>query len=815
MTIALFDLERIEAIGARLDLRGPNREALESIAFEYGSYFNLAENEPPLRAVVDSATGVGKTYILAAAIEYFAQEGTRDFAVITPGRTILEKTQANFTPGHPKSLLGGMEVQPVVITSENFASAAMRAAMEDGEQVKLYVFTVQSLTKPSTKQGKRTHEFNESLGEGFYQALQGADDLIVFADEHHTYFGKKFSEAVDELKPRLLLGLTATPHPKTPEEEIIFRYPLAAAIADKLVKTPVLVGRKDDRYDPTTKLLDGVALLRVKERAVAAWCAANGAKPVTPLMLVIAQDIAEADELEGILSSPDFAEGEFAGKVLKVHSNAADEALAALDRLEEPDNPHRIVISVGMLKEGWDNKAVYVIASMRASVSTILTEQTLGRGLRLPFGAYTGREVLDTLEVLAHERYEDLLKKAGVINEAFVDRRTRAVLKENAAGELVPTIETVEASAPVAAGADGGAPSGVPAGTGQPVIASVEEHTEQIEEELRELQEQLVPRSELPSLRVPILRMGQPKSSFSLADVTDLDPFEKAGRSIAANPEDELRRTTVSARIVTGADGLRSTQLVTAPAVDHVQSAGALIPLEAARTQLLQALLAAPIVPARGDERAAAAPIVNAFVEGLGAQAPQLLSAYMDRAAAKLIGLVTAEHGRFKSKVTFDRVVETVEFSKVRTARPTTTENLAGKFERGVGYRYTKSLFTQDLFDSGTERDVANLIDATEEVEFWLRLQRGDLPIMWAEHRDYNPDFVVVESGGDHFVVEVKMQKEMASADVQAKREAARRWANYVNKSPNLDSSWSYLLAGEADVRTASGSWPALKRLAS
>jgi len=41
-----------------------------------------------------------------------------------------------------------------------------------------------------------------------------------------------------------------------------------------------------------------------------------------------------------------------------------------------------------MLKEGWDVKNVYVIVSLRASVSEILTEQTLGRGLRLPFGAY-------------------------------------------------------------------------------------------------------------------------------------------------------------------------------------------------------------------------------------------------------------------------------------------------------------------------------------------------------------------------------------------------------------------------------------------
>src|SRR5205085_4103124 len=118
----------------------------------------------------------------------------------------------------------------------------------------------------------------------------------------------------------------------------------------------------------------------------------------------------------------------YTDKVLTVHSNAPDEALAALDRLEEPTNPYRILVSVGMLKEGWDVKNVYVIASLRASVSDILTEQTLGRGMRLPFGKYTGIEILDTLEVVAHERYEDLLKKAGVLNQAFIDYRTWAAL---------------------------------------------------------------------------------------------------------------------------------------------------------------------------------------------------------------------------------------------------------------------------------------------------------------------------------------------------------------------------------------------------
>lgn len=252
----------------------------------------------------------------------------------------------------------------------------------------------------------------------------------------------QFSDAVADLHPRVLIGLTATPHPKTPEDEIIFRYPLAAAIADKLVKTPVIVGRKDDRVDPSTKLLDGIQLLRLKERAVSTYCAVEGQTPVNPLMLVVAQNIEEANELSSIIRDPGFAGGEFSERVLTVHSDAPDEALADLDKLEEPDSPYRIVISVGMLKEGWDNRAVYVIASMRASVSTILTEQTLGRGLRLPFGEYTDIEVLDTLEVLGHERYEELLRRAGVINQAFIDRRTRAVLRKNAEGKLVPTLET-------------------------------------------------------------------------------------------------------------------------------------------------------------------------------------------------------------------------------------------------------------------------------------------------------------------------------------------------------------------------------------
>lgn len=424
--------DSIAEIAARLDLREPNREAVQTLAAEVSQHYDVDEREAPFEAVIDSATGVGKTYILAGAMELFVTAyGVRDFVIVTPGRTILEKTRDNLTPGHPKSLLGPMSFQPVVVTAETFATPAMRAAMDDDTQVKVYLFTVQSLIRPESKQARKTHKFQEGLGTEFYAHLQQTTPLVVFADEHHTYYGPAFSKAVRDLDPWVLVGLTATPHKKTPAEQIIFRYPLAAAIADKLVKTPVIVGRKDDRQDLATKLADGAMLLRAKAAALDAYAATTGVPPVRPVMLAIAKSIADADDCGDILRSEEFFGGAYADAILVVHSNAPDEALAELAKIEDPDSPVRIVISVGMLKEGWDVRNVYVIVSLRSSVSEILTEQTLGRGMRLPFGAYTDVEILDTLEVLAHERYQEVAvvcepgnQRLGTLPDVLEDGRS-------------------------------------------------------------------------------------------------------------------------------------------------------------------------------------------------------------------------------------------------------------------------------------------------------------------------------------------------------------------------------------------------------
>ena len=59
-------------------------------------------------------------------------------------------------------------------------------------------------------------------------------------------------------------------------------------------------------------------------------------------------------------------------------------------KVEHTDEPTEIVIHVNMLKEGWDVTNLYTIVPLRAANARILIEQSIGRGLRLPYGKRTG-----------------------------------------------------------------------------------------------------------------------------------------------------------------------------------------------------------------------------------------------------------------------------------------------------------------------------------------------------------------------------------------------------------------------------------------
>ena len=193
----------------------------------------------------------------------------------------------------------------------------------------------------------------------------------------------------------------------------MFHYPLADAIADGYVKVPVLVARQDGKADLRTQLADGCALLTVKEQAMRAYVKATNRQFIQPLLFVVASSIDEANQIATMLAGSDYLGSP--DSVLLVTSEEPDTITKQLDELEHPDSPIRAVVSVQMLGIGWDVKNVYVIAAVRALESDLLTEQILGRGLRLPFGRRTGVPMLDTVEVLSHHAFSDLLAEAKVL----------------------------------------------------------------------------------------------------------------------------------------------------------------------------------------------------------------------------------------------------------------------------------------------------------------------------------------------------------------------------------------------------------------
>jgi len=349
----------------------------------------------------------------------------------------------------------------------------------------------------------------------------------------------------------------------------------------------------------------------------------------------------------------------------------------------------------------------------------------------------------------------------------------------------------------------------------RPVVTTIDQRTAQVEGAALKLRQSIARRIDAPTILVPVLRMSAVESPFTLADITDTDRFRKLGRSLAADPDGELARTLVSARIVTGPDGVKRTELVTSGAADRVQSNPTLFEAGELRTQLVDIVLGSPAVPARKDQRAAVAPLMEAFFDGLGDRAADLLSANLGRAGARLVRLVSEEQRAYMTTPSYQEVVELREFAPARATDREVSGDRHGAFSRSVAYDgWRRALFPVEWFDSRPERTVANMIDEDAGVACWVRLHIGELPILWnSAGQEYNPDFIVIDAEGAHWVVEVKMDKEMDTATVKGKRDAARRWANYVTADESVGVPWRYLLASEADVETAKGSWPALKRL--
>lgn len=134
-------------------------------------------------------------------------------------------------------------------------------------------------------------------------------------------------------------------------------------------------------------------------------------------MLVIARDTTHAGALLAWLQSDAFFGGRYNRKVIQVDSSKSgaeeEEMIRRLLAVESVDEPTEIVIHVNMLKEGWDVTNLYTIVPLRAANARTLVEQSIGRGLRLPYGKRTGVAAVDRLNIIAHDRFQDIIDDAN------------------------------------------------------------------------------------------------------------------------------------------------------------------------------------------------------------------------------------------------------------------------------------------------------------------------------------------------------------------------------------------------------------------
>src|SRR6185437_11959557 len=163
------------------------------------------------------------------------------------------------------------------------------------------------------------------------------------------------------------------------------------------------------------KLEDGIRLHENTKVELETYARQAGQRIVKPFMLIIARDTTHAGLLMQQFQS--LFEGRYKDKVIQVDSSRTgaeeDEMVQRLLAVESPEEPTEIVIHVNMLKEGWDVTNLYTIVPLRAANARTLIEQSIGRGLRLPYGRRTGVSTVDRLNIVAHDRFQEILDEAN------------------------------------------------------------------------------------------------------------------------------------------------------------------------------------------------------------------------------------------------------------------------------------------------------------------------------------------------------------------------------------------------------------------
>ncbi len=424
------------------------------------------------RLVVKMATGAGKTKVLSLVLawSFFHKlyepdsKLARNFLVIAPNIIVLDRIYKDFQ---------GLKIffHDPVLPDNGFNGRNWRDDFQLTLHVQDDVHVVQKTGNIFLTNIHRVYAGNESIPSAddentmdyflgtrptgattdskvdLGMIVRDIEELAVFNDEAHHIHDPKMAwfKSIEDIHNRLMqkdsalslqVDVTATPRHDNGAifVQTVCDYPLVEAISQNVVKHPVLPDqasraklheRQSAKY--TEKYADYLHLGVIEWRKAYDEHEKLGKKAI---LFVMTDDTKNCDDVAAFLEGtyPDLK-----GAVLVIHtknngeiseasSGKNKEELEALRKLaneiDSTENPYKAIVSVLMLKEGWDVRNVTTIVGLRAytSKSNILPEQTLGRGLRKMYPGMVA-EYVSVVGTDAFMDFVESIQAEGVVLE--------------------------------------------------------------------------------------------------------------------------------------------------------------------------------------------------------------------------------------------------------------------------------------------------------------------------------------------------------------------------------------------------------------
>jgi type III restriction enzyme len=876
-----MDNRILNAITGRLSLRAPQEESLRVLAKTLDAAPDMLKKERTLESLQKAvsaefptltdferefpslcfalATGVGKTRLMGAFICYLhLAHGLRNFFVLAPNLTIYKKLIADFTPNTPKYVFKGIAefaaYPPEIVTGDNYENAGSGDILSP---ISINIFNIAKISSEMRGgSAPRIKRLRETIGDSYFNYLANLPDLVMVMDESHRYRASAGVRSLNELNPLLGLEVTATPFTESnrgpvPFKNVLVDYPLARAMDDGFVKEPAVVTQRNfnaKQYSAEQleriKLEDGIRLHEATKVELLTYARQRNLPPVKPFMLVIARDTTHAAQLLDQLENQLF-DGRYQGKVIQVDSSrsgaAEEEMVARLLAVESFDEPTEIVIHVNMLKEGWDVTNLYTIVPLRAANAKTLVEQTIGRGLRLPYGKRTGVDAVDRLSIVAHDRFQEIVDEANKGDSLL--KRMRLIEMDFADQ---PATESVAVRSTLESVLRGGDANAVYPGKPEKLVFNGERERQVAEVTWKVLQGYQHRPADAPVSKTLLSEALQ-------VEITQAVQAQLTGeqRSLLA----EVEKTDVAA-VVAKATALMVGQTIDIPRIVVMPTGEvthgyhpftldmAHLNLQPSNRELIsQSLQTNQQITISSAPKKKYTRLEDYIVEHLVDKddiaydehadliydlAGQAVAWFRDvktysedelhniffgygRLLANNIHVQMAEH--YWQKATGYEVKVSAGFTPLKEAaytkakdqpihhyRDTVTE--VGKIKQMLFGGFLKCLYPFQKFDSDTERRFAVMLE--RDAIKWFKPVSGQFQIVYkdgVEHREYQPDFVA-ELETEVLMVETKARKELDAPVVQAKAEAARAWCK--NASDHLIENggkpWRYIVIPHDEV---------------